>query len=156
VTSPGGRSAPWQSPWPWSASRRDRDHTDTLIGALGELRRALGGQKATLVWGGLPAHPSRSMRAGCADSGAGWWWSRWLPTPPSATVEALWASRKGVELANLAGESLEEVGAAAERGIQRIRGTTTWPTRSFGTAACRYGERQPCRRNANLLRVKRK
>jgi hypothetical protein len=76
--------------------------------------------------------------------------------PQLNPVEALWASRKGVELADLAGESLEEVGAAAERGIQRIRGITTWPTRSFGAAACRYGERQPCRRNANLLRVKRK
>jgi hypothetical protein len=33
----------------------------------------------------------------------------------------LWASRKGTELANLAGDTLEEVIAAAERGIQRIR-----------------------------------
>jgi hypothetical protein len=38
-------------------------------------------------------------------------------------VEALWASLKGVELANLAGDTLEEVTAAAERGVQRIRGT---------------------------------
>jgi hypothetical protein len=30
---------------------------------------------------------------------------------------------QGAELANLAGESLEEVVAAAERAIQRIRGT---------------------------------
>jgi hypothetical protein len=30
---------------------------------------------------------------------------------------------QGVELANLAGDTLEEVTAAAERGIQRIRGT---------------------------------
>ena len=37
--------------------------TDTLIGALGQLRQFLGGQKATLVWDGLPAHRSRSMRA---------------------------------------------------------------------------------------------
>jgi DDE superfamily endonuclease len=36
--------------------------TQTLIGALGQLRRALGGQKATLVWDGLPAHRSRAMR----------------------------------------------------------------------------------------------
>ncbi len=32
----------------------DAYDTDSLIGALGELRRALGGQKATLVWDGLP------------------------------------------------------------------------------------------------------
>ena len=29
--------------------------TDTLIGVLGELRRFLGGEKATLLWDGLPA-----------------------------------------------------------------------------------------------------
>jgi transposase len=37
--------------------------TDSLIGALGELRGFLGGQKATLVWDGLPAHRSHAMRA---------------------------------------------------------------------------------------------
>jgi hypothetical protein len=37
--------------------------TDTLIGALEELRRFLGGQKATLVWDGLPAHRSLAMAA---------------------------------------------------------------------------------------------
>ena len=31
--------------------------TDSLIGALGELRHAFGGQKATLLWDGLPAPP---------------------------------------------------------------------------------------------------
>jgi transposase len=98
--------------------------TDTLIGALQGLRRALGGQKATLVWDGLPAHRSLAMGA---------WLRRqrhWLvvePLPGYAPdlnpVEALWANLKGVELANLAGERLEDVIAAAERGIQRIRGT---------------------------------
>ena len=37
--------------------------TDTLIGVLGELRRFLGGEKATLLWDGLPAHRSRTMQA---------------------------------------------------------------------------------------------
>jgi len=41
--------------------------TDPLIQALGELRRALGGQKATLLWDGLPAHRSHAMLA----------WLRW-------------------------------------------------------------------------------
>jgi transposase len=41
--------------------------------------------------------------------------------PDLNSVEALWASLKGVELANLAGDSIDEVIAAAERGIQRIR-----------------------------------
>jgi DDE superfamily endonuclease len=37
--------------------------TDTLIEVLGELRRFLGGEKATLLWDGLPAHCSTAMRA---------------------------------------------------------------------------------------------
>ena len=37
--------------------------TDTLIGALEGLRRFLGGQKATLLWDGLPAHRSKAMAA---------------------------------------------------------------------------------------------
>ena len=98
--------------------------TETLIGALEGLRRFLGGQKATLVWDGLPAHRSLTMRA----------WVRrqrhWLvvePLPGYAPdlnpVEALWSSLKGMELANLAGDTLQDLIAAAERGIQRIRGT---------------------------------
>jgi hypothetical protein len=50
-------------------------------------------------------------------------------------VEALWSNLKGVELASLAGDTLHEVIVAAERVVQRIRGTTTWPTRSFDTVA---------------------
>jgi putative transposase len=41
----------------------DASDTDTLIGALGQLRAFLGGQKATLVWDGLPAHRSLAMAA---------------------------------------------------------------------------------------------
>jgi hypothetical protein len=44
-------------------------------------------------------------------------------SPELIPVEALWSSLKGVELANLAGDTLEEVITAAERGIQRIRDT---------------------------------
>jgi hypothetical protein len=36
-------------------------------------------------------------------------------------VETLWTNLKGQELANLATDSLDEVMAAAHRGIQRIR-----------------------------------
>jgi transposase len=99
-------------------------HTDSLIGALGELRRVLGGQKATLLWDGLPAHRSKAMRA---------WLGRlrhWLvvePLPGYAPelnpVEALWSNLKGVELANLAGDTLDDVTVAAQRGVQRVRGT---------------------------------
>ena len=47
--------------------------------------------------------------------------------PDLNPVEALRSSLKGVELANLAGDTLEEVVAAAERGIQRIRRTPPLP-----------------------------
>jgi hypothetical protein len=58
-------------------------NTQTLIGALVQLRRFLGGQKATLLWDGLP--PTAAMRwvPGCDVSGPGWWWSRCPPTPRS-------------------------------------------------------------------------
>jgi hypothetical protein len=102
----------------------DAYDTDSLIGALGELRRVLGGQKATLLWDGLPAHRSKAMGAWLRRQ------RRWLvvePLPAYAPelnpVEALWSNLKGVELANLVGDTLEEVTAAAERGVQRIRGT---------------------------------
>jgi transposase len=102
----------------------DAYDTDSLIGALGELRRFLGGQKATLLWDGLPAHRSKAMRAWLGRQ------RRWLvvePLPGYAPdlnpVEALWSNLKGVELANLAGDTLNDVITAAERGIQRIRRT---------------------------------
>ena len=81
----------------------------------------LGGEKATLLWDGLPAHRSHAMRAWLRRQ------RRWLVVEPlpgyapnSKAVEPLWADLKGVELANLAADTLAEVIAAAERGIQRI------------------------------------
>jgi hypothetical protein len=98
--------------------------TETLIGALQGLRRFLGGQKATLVWDGLPAHRSLAMRAWLRRQRS-WLVVEPLPgyAPDLNPVEALWSSLKGMELANLAGGTLAEVTAAAERGIQRIRDT---------------------------------
>jgi hypothetical protein len=46
------------------------DDTDTLIQVLGELRRFLGGEKATLLWNGLPAHRSNAMRAWIRTQGS--------------------------------------------------------------------------------------
>jgi putative transposase len=105
--------------------------TDTLIGALEGLRRFLGGQKATLVWDGLPVHRSLAMAAWLRGQRS-WLVTERLPgyAPELNPVEGLWASLKGVELANLAGDTLDEVTAAAERGIQRIR-ATHWLAFSF-------------------------
>ena len=105
--------------------------TDTLIGALEGLRSVLGGEKATLLWDGLPAHRSRAMAAWLRRQRS---WLVMEPLPAYAPelnpVEGLWASLKGVELANLAGDTLDDVVAAAERGIQRIR-STHWLAFSF-------------------------
>ena len=92
--------------------------TDALIGALGQLRRFLGGQKATLVWDGLPAHRSKLMHAWLRRQRS-WLVVEPLPgyAPELNPVEPLWASLKGVELANLARDTLDDVVAAAERGI---------------------------------------
>jgi transposase len=47
--------------------------------------------------------------------------------PELNPVEPLWASLKEVELTNLAADTLQEVIAAAERGVQRIRSTPHLP-----------------------------
>jgi len=74
------------------------------------------------VWDGLPAHRSLAMAAWlrCQRS---WLVVERLPgyAPELNPVEGLWANVKGVELANLAAETVEEVAAAAERGVRRVR-----------------------------------
>ena len=106
-------------------------NTQTLIGALDQLRRALGGQKATLLWDGLPAHRSKAMGAWLRRQRS-WLVVERLPgyAPELNPVEALWANLKEVELANLTADTLAEVTAAAERGIQRIR-QSHWLAYSF-------------------------
>jgi hypothetical protein len=98
--------------------------TDSLIGVLGQLRRFLGGEKATLLWDGLPAHRSRAMRAWLRTQRS-WLVVERLPAyaPDLNPVEGLWSNLKDVELANLTGPTLGEVIAQAHRGIQRIRTT---------------------------------
>jgi transposase len=66
-----------------------------------------------------------------AASGPGWWWNDCQGYAPDLNpVEGLWANLKGIELANLAADALEEVTAAAERGIQRTR-RSHWLAFSF-------------------------
>jgi DDE superfamily endonuclease len=74
--------------------------THTLIEVLGELRKFLGGEKATLLWDGLPAHRSTAMRAWLATQRS-WLVIERLPAyaPELNPVEGLWSSLKAVELA---------------------------------------------------------
>jgi transposase len=117
-----------RSPWWRGPARLPRPgghyDTDSLIEVLGELRRFLGGEKATLLWDGLPAHPSRAMRA-WLNRQRHWLVVERLPAyaPELNPVEGLWSSLKAVELANLAVPTLAEVIEQAHQGIQRVRRT---------------------------------
>jgi transposase len=96
--------------------------TDTLIQVLCELRRFLGGEQATLLWDGLPAHRSRAMRGWLATQRS-WLVTERLPAyaPELNPVEGLWSSLKAVELANLTSPTLAEVTDQAHLGIERVR-----------------------------------
>jgi hypothetical protein len=98
--------------------------TDSLIGVLGQLRQFLGGEKATLLWDGLPAHRSRAMRAWLRTRRS-WLVVERLPgyAPDLNPVEGLWSRLMAVELANLTGPTLGEVIVQAHLGIQRIQTT---------------------------------
>jgi hypothetical protein len=98
--------------------------TDRLIQVLGELRRFLGGEKATLLWDGLPAQRSNAMRA-WLNTQRSWLVTERLPAyaPERHPVQGLWSSLKAVELANLTSPSLAEVLQQAHRGVERVRRT---------------------------------
>ena len=99
-------------------------NTERLIGVLGELRRFLGGQKATLLWDGLAAHRSNKMRAFIASQ-RHWLVVERLPAyaPDLNPVEGLWSNLKQVELANLTFPTLAGAIAQAHHGIGRVRAT---------------------------------
>jgi putative transposase len=73
---------------------------------------------------GCPPHRSKVMGAWLRRQRS-WLVVEPLPgyAPELNPVEPLWSSLKGMELANLAGDTLQDATAAAERGIQRIRDT---------------------------------
>jgi transposase len=98
--------------------------TDSLIEVLGELRKFLGGEKATLLWDGLPSHRSTAMHA-WLNTQRSWLVVERLPAyaPELNPVEGLWSSLKAVELANLATPTLGEVIDQAHWGIERVRRT---------------------------------
>jgi hypothetical protein len=60
--------------------------------------------------------------------------------PELNPVEALWSSLKGVELANLAGDTLQRSPRQPSMASSRSATPTTWPTRSYVTAACPCGD----------------
>ena len=91
--------------------------------AAGGLRRFLGGEKATLLWEGLPVHRSRAMRD-WLNTQRRWLVVERLPAyaPELNPVEGLWSWLKGTQLASLSAR-LREVVEQAELGIERARRT---------------------------------
>ena len=94
---------------------------ETLMEFLVELRELLGGDKATLIWDGLPSHRSRAMQAFLKTQ------RHWLVTerlPPYGhdlnPVEQVWGNLKNRELANLCPDSIEEAAVSADDGLMRI------------------------------------
>jgi transposase len=84
----------------------------------------LGGEKATLLWDGLPAHRSNAMRE-WLNTQRHWLVVERLPAyaPELNPLESLWSSLKAVELANLTSPTLAEVIDQAHLGIDRVRRT---------------------------------
>jgi hypothetical protein len=106
------------------------DNTDSLIGVLGELRGFLGGRRRPCCGMGCLPIPATRCRRSSPASAIGWWWSGCPAMPLSSkATEALWGNLKGKggELAYLAGDTLEEVIGAAQRGIDRVRRTPHLP-----------------------------
>jgi len=70
--------------------------------------------------------------------------------PELNPVEALWANLKGVELANLAGDTLEERMSLRRLSVASSASATptSWPSRSCATAVCPSGE-QPLRHRSS-------
>jgi transposase len=82
------------------------------------------GEKATLLWDGLPAHRSHVMGAWIRTQRS-WLVVERLPAyaPELNPTEGLWSSLKAVELAKLVSPTLAEVIDQAHRGIDRVRRT---------------------------------
>lgn len=113
--------------WDGRRSRRffqlkpDSYDTESLIGFLRALQRALGRRRCLLLWDGLPAHKSRRMQAHLAGE------RRWLHVerlpayaPELNPVELLWGHVKGGALANLCAADLGAAAKAARRGLARL------------------------------------
>jgi transposase len=95
-------------------------NTESLIEFLAAFHEHFAGDKVTLIWDGLPSHRSKDMTTWIAAQ------RRWLVVerlpayaPDLNPVELLWGNVKGVELANLCPDTIEQAREAAEAGLQR-------------------------------------
>jgi hypothetical protein len=103
-------------------------NTESLILFLCDFRRHLRGQKAVLIWDGLPSHKSRLMGEYLRTQ------RRWLRVerlpgyaPELNPLETLWGNVKGQEMANVCAEDLGGVDRAVRSGLKRVRRSRTLP-----------------------------
>lgn len=106
----------------WFQFKPGSYNAESLIGFLRDLKQHLRGQRAMLIWDGLPAHKSRAMTAYLAEQ-TSWLSTERLPgySPDLNPVEALWANIKGQELANRCVAGLKESETAVREGMDRVR-----------------------------------
>lgn len=106
----------------WFQTKPGSYNDESLIGFLGDLKKHLRGQKAILIWDGLPAHKSREMKQ-YLESQRSWLQVEMLPgySPDLNPVEDLWGNVKGQELANRCVDGLGEAEAALRNGMERVR-----------------------------------
>jgi transposase len=99
--------------------------TESLIGFLEEFHRHFAGEKVTLISDGLPSHRSKDMTA-WIKAQRGWLVVERLPAyaPDLNPVELLWGNIKGVELANLCPQTIEEARDAADAALMRAGSDT--------------------------------
>jgi transposase len=109
-------------------TREGNYNAESLIAFLEDLKRHLRGQKAALVWDGLPAHKSFEMKQ-YLKSQRGWLTVERLPgyAPDLNPVETLWGNIKGRELANRCAKDLAELDGAIRSGLTRVGSSQTLP-----------------------------
>jgi len=100
--------------------------SESLISFLQDLKRHLRGQKATLVWDGLPSHKSGLM-AEYMRRQRHWLRVERLPgyAPDLNPVETVWGNVKGQEMANVCADDLADVDSAVLAGLNRVRRSRT-------------------------------
>jgi transposase len=120
----------WDGRWSklFFQTRDGSYNTGSLIQFLDDLKRELRGQKAVLVWDGLPAHKSREMTTYLGQQ-HDWLVVERLPgyAPDLNPVETLWGNIKGQELANRCATDLAEVNQAVRGGMARVRRSRRLP-----------------------------
>ena len=93
---------------------------ETLIQFLTELNK-VERRTVLLIWDGLPSHRSRRMNDWIASQRQ-WLTVERLPgyAPELNPIESVWGNLKSGELANLCSETIEDIEAIAEDGLDRI------------------------------------